>query len=316
MARDPTKIRVWLPGVGTKRVAVLMAPRLGDSLLMMTIAQNLRLKGHEVDIFGDYIHSLAAWFPGFQTAPALTAESAGEILSAYDLCLQMHPDWPFDIHAYHPQALVVDEQLKVTGRDFVKLAQFAAFSKFYLGVDAPSSGNGMQAPQPYKWRNHSQRVVIHPTSTGIQRCWEPNNFLKLGKMLKARGFEPNFIVAPHELADWDWLPKHGMGLPQFDSLALLAAFIYESGWFIGNESGIGHLSSSLGVPTLTLTGRPTRTKCWLPAWAPSAFVYPWWIIGGRLRDKYWRTALSPRAVLRAFNNLRKESQAHLTPPPY
>ncbi|WP_372701730.1 glycosyltransferase family 9 protein [Castellaniella sp.] len=313
--RNPAEIAgVRQMAEASQRVAVVLAPRLGDSLLMLTIAQNLRAAGREVCVYGDYARALADWLPGLAVCPALAEAQATETLRGFDLCLQMHVDWPFSLCAYHPQALYYDGLVRVTGRGFTKLDQIVRFCHHYLGLTQATADDGMRAPEPHSWRRHPRRVVIHPTSTGAQRCWAPRHFRTLGLRLQDQGFEPCYIVSPAERPDWLWVRELGLGLPELPSLSAVAGFIHQSGWFIGNESGIGHLSSSVGVPTLSLTGRPTRTRCWLPAWSPAAFVYPKWLIGGRLRDRYWRTALTPGEVLRAFARLRAQVEEGLQPP--
>ena len=105
-------------------------------------------------------------------------------------------------------------------------------------------------------RLHRRRVAVHPSSSGIERCWAPRHFVELGLRLKRDGYEPFYILAPHERDRWACLAEAGLQIQQAPSLADVAAFIHECGWFIGNESGVGHLASSVGVPTLTLTGGP------------------------------------------------------------
>ena len=63
-----------------KRVALLMAPRLGDTLLMMTMAHNLIAHGREVTIFGDYAYGLRDWFLGMDIRPSLPEEQAAAVL--------------------------------------------------------------------------------------------------------------------------------------------------------------------------------------------------------------------------------------------
>jgi heptosyltransferase-3 len=292
-----------------------MAPRLGDSLLVMTVANNLRLHGRDVTVFGDYIFSLKDWFPGLDIRPSLPEEAAAATLKDFDLTFQMHVDWPYSLEAHTPHYLYYNEIMPITGKGFVKLYQIAGFCRDYLRLPSASTDNGLRTADPLAHRSHDKRVVIHPTSTGEQRCWAPRHFKALGCALKALGYEPNYIVAPHERDAWKWLLEHDLAIPQFDSLGEVAAFIHSSGWFIGNESGIGHLSSNLGIPTLSVTGRPTRTKAWRPAWSPSEIVFPAFIPGGRLRDRYWRDLLSPGRVMSAFEQLRKKAATGLTPPP-
>src|SRR5690606_34245359 len=108
---------------------------------------------------------------------------------------------------------------------------------------------------------------------------------------------------------WQWVTGVGTALPDNQGLSGVARYVRESGWFIGNESGIGHLASAAGIPVLTLTGRMKRTRAWRPAWSISRIVAPWYIPGGRLRDRYWRILLTPQHVMRAFDKLQSDVAA-------
>lgn len=283
-----------------------MAPRLGDSLLMMVIAHNFRKNGHQVTVFGDYIWQLRDWFPDFIVHRSLHESQAHEALSGFDRTIQMHPGWPFDLSAVHPNALIYDEHVVVTGKGFVKAFQMRDFCRDHFKLDACTHANSMVIPAGLQKHRYPQRVTIHPTSTGALRCWAPTRFRTLAIALLKSGFEPAFIVSPSERPDWEWVTEVGALLPDNGGLDGVARYIHESGWFIGNESGIGHLASSVGISVLTLTGRLKRTRAWRPAWSESRIVAPWYIPGGRLRDRYWRVLLTPGHVLRAFGKLRAE----------
>lgn len=305
---------VWLGKWGTgmqkkEKVAILMAPRLGDSLLMMVIANNLRNNGCQVSIYGDYIWQLRDWFPGFTVHRSLQETDAQLALAGFDQAVQMHPGWPFDLKLVHPNALVYNEHVVVTGKGFVKAYQMQDFCRDHLGLQACTHANGMMIPAGIEKNRYPQRVAIHPTSTGALRCWAPQHFRGLADCLIKAGFEPAFIVSPAERPDWEWVTGVGAQLPDNAGLAGVASYIHESGWFIGNESGIGHLASSTGIPVLTLTGRMKRTRAWRPAWSVSRIVSPWYIPGGRLRDRYWRILLTPQHVMWAFSKLRADSAA-------
>ena len=85
-----------------RRVALLMAPRLGDTLLMMTMAHNLAAHGREVTVFGDFAYGLRSWFPGMDIRPSLPQEQAPAVLADYDCAAQMHVGWPYALHACAP----------------------------------------------------------------------------------------------------------------------------------------------------------------------------------------------------------------------
>lgn len=188
-----------------QRVAVVLAPRLGDSLLMMTVAQNLRQAGKEVVIFGTYLLYLAPWFPGFDLRPALTESAAAQQLQGFDLVLHMHDAWPFDLRPYHEHVVSYDEVMPLTTRGIVKLHHIADFCRQYLGLQQAGIDNGLRDIDAAQYWRHAQRVVIHTTSTSTTRRWSPERFMKLGLALKKQGFEPAYIVGPEEYAQWAWL---------------------------------------------------------------------------------------------------------------
>lgn len=289
-----------------RSVALLMAPRLGDTLLMMNMAQNLARNSRRVTVFGDYAYMLRAWFPGLDVRPSLIEQDAASVLADFECAAQMHVGWPYALHEHARHYFYYDAHVVVTGPGFVKLNQICDYCRDALGLPEVGLDNGLVPLSGLRHRHYERRVAIHPTSTGAQRCWAPDHFLTLGRRLVACGCEPMFVLAPHEREQWLCLERSGLGICPSESLSDVAAALYESGWFIGNESGVGHLASNVGLPTLTLTGRATRTRAWRPGWSLSHIVYPAYIPGGRLRDRLWRTWLRPAHVMFAFRRLVKQ----------
>lgn len=285
------------------RVALLMAPRLGDTLLMMNMAQNLSINGRAVTVFGDYAYMLRDWFPTIDIRPALPESDATRVLSDYDCAAQMHVGWPYALHDYAAHYFYYDAHVVITGKGFIKLHQICDYCRDMLGLERCGLGNGLVPIQGLRYRQYERQVAIHPSSTGEQRCWAPSHFVELGLWLTRLGYRPVYILAQHEREHWRCLEQNNLTVFQSTSLSDVAKFIHECGWFIGNESGIGHLASNVGIPTLTLTGRPTRTRAWRPGWSISQIVYPAYIPGGRLRDRLWRRWLRPWQVMRAFKRL-------------
>jgi hypothetical protein len=124
--------------------------------------------------------------------------------------------------------------------------------------------------------------------------------------LRKKGFEPVWIIGPQEIGEWKQM-KGDFEMPEFSTLDVLARYIYESGYFVGNDSGLGHLASFLEIPTLTITRRRAHAKLWAPGYTTGVIVTPnpWIpnISGFRLRDRHWQKFISTRKVLRAFDRL-------------
>src|SRR5690606_12084261 len=114
--------------------AVLMAPRLGDTLLMLTMAHNLATHGRSVTIYGDYAHQLREWFPTLDIRPSLPESAAGEALAEYDCVAQMHVGWPYALHVYARHYFYYDAHVVITGKGFVKLNQIRDYCRDRLGL--------------------------------------------------------------------------------------------------------------------------------------------------------------------------------------
>ena len=165
------------------------------------------------------------------------------------------------------------------------------------------------------FRAREKRVVIHPTSNDPKRNWKKERFLSLASKLKERGYTPSFCVSPSERKEWEGIK--GVELPSFPSLKEVALYLHESGFLIGNDSGLGHLASNLGIPTLTISGNPKRVRLWRPDWAVGVVkTLPLPLpnfkgINLRLRENVWQRFITVNGAYKAFEELTYESRRHL-----
>ncbi len=74
---------------------------------------------------------------------------------------------------------------------------------------------------------------------------------------------------------------------------------------IGSDSGVGHLASACGVPTVTICERMRNMRRWKPAWAEAVVAQPVWLPLRSLRRRYWKEATTVNRVLRAFHQLTR-----------
>ncbi|MBB3002751.1 MAG: glycosyltransferase family 9 protein [Paraburkholderia tropica] len=287
------------------RVAVVLSPALGDSLLTMIVVRNLQASGVSATVFGTHASELAAWFPDVDIRPALTRETAPDALASFDRVIQMHPDRPLDAQALrHPDVVLLDSTCRA--RSPKSMAErLMQFSRDELGLATAGKSNGMVAPAHLQHRKYANRVAIHPTASTRDKCWLPSRFVRLAMRLRKLGFSPQFIVAPEEREAWAYVEAYGIELPKLGSVDTVAAFLYESGWFIGNDSGIGHLASNLQVPTLSLFMRRGLARTWQPGWGAGRVVVGRFLPTGRLRERYWKYTLSVARVAKAFEQLRE-----------
>ena len=288
-----------------RNAAFVMSPALGDSLNLLVIAHNLVRAGWQVEIFGDHAWSLARWFPQLSMNPALGGEEARDRLASFSVVVQMHRDRPLKhLRAWHPGFVDLHEiEYADDGRCMAH--RFAAFAAVHFGLQTVETSNGIRAPLEFQHRRYAQRVAVHPEASTADKRWLARRFIGLSRRLSGEGFAPEFVVADSERSHWQPLANVAPPLRSFHDTADLAAWLYESGWFIGNDSGLGHLASALGIPTLTVFRRRRVAHRWRPGFQHGEVVLPpWWVPTAGLKEKWWRESISVRRVHRAFRVLR------------
>lgn len=287
--------------------AFVMSPRLGDSLLSMVVVHNLLRGGYRVTVFSRHIDALRQWFPHVAIESALTAANAVERLNEFDVVLHAyHADKVLPSNAFHSRVIVMDDwPVYRQVKNMVDIQTELCEQRF--GVNRAVRANGLLIPDSVKVRCYPNRVIIHPIASDAQKSWLPMRFVKLALWLKQRGFEPEFLLPPEAQARWHWLEHHGFTPHAYDNLGDVASRIAESGWVIGNDSGIGHLASNLGIPTVSLAMRRRIAQRWRPGWAPSrAVIAPPLLPSRFLKERFWKYLLSTSRVMSAFDALMRD----------
>lgn len=290
--------------------AFVMSPALGDTLNLLIVAHNLWRAGWSVDVYGDHAHALAAWFAHLTIAPALTQGDARDVLARYPLVIQMHRDRPLAQVSNWHSGFIDLHDVEYADNPHCMARRFADFAAARFGLADVVTTNGMRAPAGLTFRKHASRVAMHPEASTADKRWLPERFLELSRRLHDAGFQTEFALEAHERARWEHLGGALPPLRSFASSALLATWLYESGWFIGNDSGVGHLASSLGIPTLTIFRRRGVAQRWRPGFTTGDIVLPsWWVPTAGLKERWWRESISVTRVLAAFAALRTRAAA-------
>ena len=315
-----------------RRAAIFCHNGLGDGVNSLVLANNLHLNGWHVDTYHNAIGSMRNWFPHLEVKSYPLMEDLGRTLSAYDAYFAIHNDTdPF------VQALILEgkrrfpEKIKVLylypSRHIINEPYYSdcwidpklpvaenmrLFCEKVLHLPKITRSNGFIAPVGLVHRKETKRVIIHPTSARETRNWPKEKFVKLALHLKGEGYRVVFVPGGEkECEQWQDVLELGLEVIRFATLDLLARYLYESGYLIGNDSGLGHLASALGLPTVTICRRKTLARMWAPSLHLGAIVTPWtWIPnlrGLRLRDRYWKRFITVEMVRRRFGRLVRES---------
>jgi hypothetical protein len=287
--------------VAVGSVAIIGGQGLGDNLLEMILAENAYRAGLRATMFCSRMCQLAAWFPQHSIVSTLSADICNHELSGFQYILFPKRPW-----------LGVDEEVALHWVNYenmyrkgvTRAENMADICRQVFGIVKPTKNSGIIPPADLQHRRNSRRVCIHPTSAEISKNWLPEKFLALGARLQAKKFEVVFIMSAAELGEWKSVVGTKFPLQGFKTVDECAAFLYESGYFIGNDSGGGHLASSLDIPTLSIHGRRGKASMWRPDWGQVEVVTPRINVpGGSLRQHLWKYFLSVTAVERGFNRL-------------
>ncbi len=299
---------------------------LGDGINCLVLSNNLHLNGWHVDTYQNTIGSMQNWFPHLEVHPYPTIEELPQILSAYEWYFVVHNDtdefvktlihegkrrFPEKLKViyFYPSKHIVNEPYYsdcLTDHKLSIGANLRQFCERILHLPKITKSNGFIPPTDLVHRRHPKRIIVHPTSARATRNWPKEKFVKLALHLEKEGYQPCFVPGIKEREAWEDI---GFEISHFATLDLLARYIYESGYLIGNDSGLGHLASALGISTLTFCRRRALANMWAPSFHKGVVVTPsGWvpnIRGFRLRDRHWQKFVTVGMALRAFARLTK-----------
>lgn len=309
------------------KAGVFLHNGLGDGVTCLILANNLQLNGWKVDTYQNTIGSMQSWFPQIPVQSYPPVSELSRILNTYDWFFVAHNDtdefvlklveegkrrFPnrLKVIYLYPSPNIVKEPYYsdcLTEPHLPIAENMRLFCERILHLPKITKNNGFIPLPGLVHRRFPQRIAVHPTSARRTRNWPREKFVKLALHLQSEGYRLAFIPGAKEQEEWKEVLDLGFELPVFQNLDLLARFIYESGYLIGNDSGLGHLASALNIPTLTICRRKKWAQMWAPSFAKGIALTPSsWIPnikGLRLRDRYWQTFISVGMVRRAFKKL-------------
>lgn len=291
------------------KIAVVSSLGMGDGLILQVAAFHLRANGHEVTTFNDHISSFGPWFGDARFAPQPKLEESFESFDAIFLQHDNSPkakkihSLPIPVYTFYGSHELAKHGPLRNGFDYVcdpnrtmvDNVREAISTLFQL--PPCSSENGMKPPPGLTHRKTTKRVIIHPTSTQEEKNWPREKFLKVAHWLTHQGYEPIFIAPPSEQGLWPG--------PHLPNLASLAALIYESGFFLGNDSGPGHLASYLQIPHVIIAREAKQMRLWRPGWMPGEILTtPLWFPNWKKLRKHWKKSITTKMVI---NSLKRNT---------
>lgn len=308
-----------------KRCAVFSCLGLGDGLIALMLSHNLEQNGYDVTTYHPSLSSLQTWFPHLPIEPFSSLGKEREMLGSFDRLFIFFEKTPWmqevvkHCETLYPGRTCILNPIATPNKDYLYWSHgkfngnlcfvdnLYNFCKEILGLENVVKSNGMTRPSSQAPRDPKQ-VVLHPTSSRPGKNWPQEKFLKLAEELKKQGYKPAFALTSEERKQW---PLEKIDAPLFSNFSQLASLVDQSSYMIGNDSGVGHLASSLGLPTVTICRNQLTANFWQPGFSKAVVVVPpkWLpnIKGLRLRDKQWKRWISVDKVIRHFQVLLKEA---------
>jgi ADP-heptose:LPS heptosyltransferase len=136
----------------------------------------------------------------------------------------------------------------------------------------------LSIPRPGGYPDRSGVVVIHPGAAFPARRWPPERFAAVAAALCDAGHEV-VITGDHNEIDIAQSVAHQAGLPQSAVLAGtlglldLIALISDCRLLICGDTGVGHIATATGTPSVLLFG-PTPPSSWGPR-GPGKHIAVW-----------------------------------------
>ena len=159
----------------------------------------------------------------------------------------------------------------------------------------------------------TSKILIHPGSGSKRKRWPLTQFLKLEKVLKKRGLQPQFICGPAEQDLTEKLQGQNQKVQNLNELTDLVDLLESAGGYIGNDSGVSHLAAFVGLPSVVIFG-PADPVRWKPLGPRVQMVYPeldcqpcFEIEPENCAQPECLANVSPESVLSAFDQLSPTS---------
>ncbi|HEU63823.1 MAG: hypothetical protein KR126chlam4_00003 [Candidatus Anoxychlamydiales bacterium] len=306
------------------KAAIFSCKGLGDGLISLLLSNNLYLNGYRVDTFHGSLDQMQSFFSHLPIKKYPNEDKIDQILKFYDQIFVSYNESSSFIMKLIKEGkkIFIDKVFvlnpcpskKIGGQPYHRDALFdpsinmvdniLLFCKKILKLKKTSKKIDLKIDKNLTFKKFEKRVILHPASAKKSKNWPINKYIKLAQVLKLKGYDPVFVIKENEREEFKIIEEKKIILKSFDNLKNLTNFIYESSFMIGNDSGIGHLSSLLGLRTISIFRNHRSANLWRPGWSQNEAIFPARFIPNisvyRLRDKHWKRFISFRKILKHF----------------
>ncbi len=135
----------------------------------------------------------------------------------------------------------------------------------HWGLDAPVTPRLELGELVSQVEGPCPEVLVHPGSGSAAKNWPLENFLEVAYRLRGRELEVAFLLGPVEEAQGigQALSSTPFRVLRGLSIVRVAYLLSRARAYVGNDSGISHLSGLVGCPTVAVFGS-TDPAVWSP----------------------------------------------------
>lgn len=217
---------------------------LGDSLLIFPILEILKKKGHEITVWGNTDYFILAKLAGFcekitfyepkeNFENCIFFSSRKDIFTPSEKSVYINP-------LPEENIWIVEQYLKK------------------LNLNKHSFSDTLNPK--FTIKREPNLCIIHPGSGSRKKITHIHFFFKLEKLLRNLGFEVLYILGPAEI---NLFKKFKNNVLCINNSVELTKTLLRAELYIGFDSGVSHLSSYLGIPSVVIFG-PTNPTVWHP----------------------------------------------------
>ena len=279
-----------------QKLVILSSSALGDSLYMSIIAHAYAAHDYDVVFYSDALFELRTLFPdiniknykddvmadiGSADQLILSPESHLITSGAIDLSIMQKATLlmikgmpskkiPKSVYKYFKKHGVI---LRAHYKNRLIIDNMRAYLHELFPGYITSNPSGLSIPVSWQREKNARRIIMHPFSSLPKRSWPLSNFLELADRLQDQGYKVMITASPSERQSLDEYIKRKYDVPDL-SLFELAERYYQSNFFIGNDSGPGHLASSLGIPVYTILFSGRKSFYWEPCFSLATIIQP------------------------------------------
>lgn len=108
-------------------------------------------------------------------------------------------------------------------------------------------------------------AAIHPGSGSPKKNWPADRFVELAEKLTSSGWSPFFVIGEADREVEQVLLARAPGIPMLAGATLteVASVLAHCAVYVGNDSGVTHIATALGIPVVAIFG-PSDADRWGP----------------------------------------------------